>query len=415
MFFVLSKVLGFLVVPSNVIVGIGIVGMLLLLTRFRRAGVRMMVASLLLLLIVGITPIGIALVSALENRFPPGNEGGPPITGIIVLGGPIDTRMSTARGKLSISGEVERLLEGASLAKRHPSARLVFTAAPGPALNAAVIDLGNRFRLVANAVDVVDPDAPLPKLPVARALWVPRPDLKTAAAAWIHAGSSHHTALSLAVGAEHLRDFAEMAGVEFVLIDEHTRVPEMQKELRWNEAYGEDEAEPFQLGGSFSDELFTLPVLNEREFALRGYTSGEPSLTGHRARVATIEWRTPIADVDRHYTVPPVGLNRLSLNLFLDVGAAWERDTSPDSHRGVGAELMSELRFGYLFVLPVLLPKLSFTKKWFGRFYDQMGPARYYVGISLLLIMVMMPIKMYLRWAFNLKYFVHIQEFFFNI
>jgi hypothetical protein len=69
----------------------------------------------------------------------------------------------------------------------------------------------------------------------------------------------------------------------------------------------------------------------------------------------------------------------------------------------------------YLFVLPVLLPKLSFTKKWFGRFYDQMGPARYYVGISLLLIMVMMPIKMYLRWAFNLKYFVHIQEFFFNI
>jgi hypothetical protein len=69
----------------------------------------------------------------------------------------------------------------------------------------------------------------------------------------------------------------------------------------------------------------------------------------------------------------------------------------------------------YLFVLPVMLPKLKFTKKWFGRFYDQMGPARYYVGISLLLIMVMMPIKMYLRWAFNLKYFVHIQEFFFNI
>jgi len=121
--------------------------------------------------------------------------------------------------------------------------------------------------------------------------------------------------------------------------------------LRWNEAYGEDQAEPFQLGGSFSDELFTLPVLNEREFALRGYSSGEPALTGHRARVATIEWRTPIADVDRHYTVPPVGLNRLSLNLFLDIGAAWERDASPDYHRGVGAELLSELRFGYLFVL----------------------------------------------------------------
>jgi L-arabinose isomerase len=116
-------------------------------------------------------------------------------------------------------------------------ARLVFTAAPGPAVNAAVIDLGNRFRLVANVVDVVDPDAPLPKLPVARALWVPRPDLKAAAAAWIHAGSSHHTAFSLAVGPEHLRDFADMADVELVLIDEHTLLPEIRKELRWNEAY----------------------------------------------------------------------------------------------------------------------------------------------------------------------------------
>jgi uncharacterized SAM-binding protein YcdF (DUF218 family) len=127
MFFVLSKVLGFLVVPSNVILGIGIVGIVLLLTRFRRAGVRMMVVSLLLLLVIGITPIGMALIAALESRFPPGKEGGPPVTGIIVLGGPIDNRMSTARGMLSVSGEVERLLEGANLAKRHSAARLVFT------------------------------------------------------------------------------------------------------------------------------------------------------------------------------------------------------------------------------------------------------------------------------------------------
>jgi uncharacterized SAM-binding protein YcdF (DUF218 family) len=127
MFFVLSKVLAFLVVPSNVMFGIGIVGVLLLLTRFRRAGVRLMVVSLVLMLVVGMTPIGIALSAALENRFPPGKEGGPPIAGIIVLGGPIDNRMSKARGTLSISGEVERLLEGANLARRHPSARLVFT------------------------------------------------------------------------------------------------------------------------------------------------------------------------------------------------------------------------------------------------------------------------------------------------
>jgi len=116
-------------------------------------------------------------------------------------------------------------------------ARLVFTAAPGPGLNAAVIDLGNRFRLVVNACEVVSPDAPLPKLPVARALWKPEPDLKTAAAAWIHAGSSHHTAFSRAVTPEHLRDFAEMADVEFVLIDRETRLHEFQKELRWNEMY----------------------------------------------------------------------------------------------------------------------------------------------------------------------------------
>ena len=79
MFFVLSKVLAFLVVPSNVILGIGIVGMLMLVTRFRRAGICMMVVSLLLMLVVGMTPIGIALIAALENRFPPGKEGGPPI------------------------------------------------------------------------------------------------------------------------------------------------------------------------------------------------------------------------------------------------------------------------------------------------------------------------------------------------
>ena len=99
-----------------------------------------------------------------------------------------------------------------SIGGKADPARLVFTAAPGPGLNAAVIDLGNRFRLVANAIDVVVPDAPLPKLPVARALWVPKPDLKTAAAAWIHAGSSHHTAFTLALTPEHLQDFADMAG-----------------------------------------------------------------------------------------------------------------------------------------------------------------------------------------------------------
>jgi L-arabinose isomerase len=114
--------------------------------------------------------------------------------------------------------------------------RLIFDANTGSAVGASMIDLGRHFRLVANVVDVVPTDAPLPKLPVARALWLPRPNLKTAAAAWIYAGGAHHTSFSYTVTAEHLRDFSEMAGIEFLLIDEHTRLEEFKNQLRWNEA-----------------------------------------------------------------------------------------------------------------------------------------------------------------------------------
>ncbi len=115
--------------------------------------------------------------------------------------------------------------------------RLVFDAKTGPAINASVVEMGNRLRMVVNQVDAVPTDAPLPKLPVARALWVPRPDLKTSAAAWIYAGGAHHTGYSYDLTAEHLADFAEMAGMEFLLIDEHTSVPAFKKELRWNDLY----------------------------------------------------------------------------------------------------------------------------------------------------------------------------------
>jgi L-arabinose isomerase len=115
--------------------------------------------------------------------------------------------------------------------------RLIFDANTGPAIGASIMDMGQRFRIVANVVDVVPTDAPLPKLPVARALWLPRPNLKTAAAAWIYAGGAHHTSFSYAVTAEHLRDFAEMAGIEFLLIDENTRVEEFKDKLRWNDLY----------------------------------------------------------------------------------------------------------------------------------------------------------------------------------
>jgi hypothetical protein len=121
--------------------------------------------------------------------------------------------------------------------------------------------------------------------------------------------------------------------------------------LRWNEARGQPCAEPFELGGSKSDDYNLLPVINERDFALRGYTTGTPSLMGHHARVATLEWRAALADIDRHLMVPPVGINRVGALLFFDVGAAWEPGTAPDYHRGVGAEVIFEPRIGYLFGL----------------------------------------------------------------
>jgi L-arabinose isomerase len=116
-------------------------------------------------------------------------------------------------------------------------ARLVFNVPSGPGVNASVIDMGNRFRMIVNPVDVVEPDAPLPKLPVARVVWKPKPDLKVGAAAWILAGGAHHTGFSMALTAEHLEDFADMAGIEYVLIDEGCKISEFKKELRWNEIY----------------------------------------------------------------------------------------------------------------------------------------------------------------------------------
>jgi L-arabinose isomerase len=115
--------------------------------------------------------------------------------------------------------------------------RLIFDANTGPAIGASIMDMGQRFRMVASVVDVVPTDQPLPNLPVARALWLPRPNLKVAAAAWIYAGGAHHTSFSYSVTADHLQNFADMAGIEFMLIDENTRVEEFKEKLRWNDLY----------------------------------------------------------------------------------------------------------------------------------------------------------------------------------
>ncbi len=122
-----------------------------------------------------------------------------------------------------------------SIGGKEDPVRLVFTAPPGPAVNASLIQVGGRFRLVTNAVDVVDPPEALPKLPVARALWVARPNLEIAASAWIYAGGAHHTGFSQALTMEHLEDFAEMAGLEYLPIDSDTRLREFRNELRWND------------------------------------------------------------------------------------------------------------------------------------------------------------------------------------
>jgi len=139
----------------------------------------------------------------------------------------------------------ESIADGKAACEIHPlgiggksdPVRLVFNVAGGPALNASVIDMGNRFRLLVNEVEGVAPEHDLPKLPVARVLWKPYPDMKTGCAAWILSGGAHHTCYSQNITSEQLADFAEMAGIEFVLIDKDTKLHQLKKELQWSEVY----------------------------------------------------------------------------------------------------------------------------------------------------------------------------------
>jgi L-arabinose isomerase len=113
--------------------------------------------------------------------------------------------------------------------------RLVFNTAAGPAMNVSMIDMGNRFRVLVNEVEAVDPMEDLPTLPVARVLWKPLPDMRTACASWIIAGGAHHTVYSQNLKPENIEDYASMANIEMVLIDKSTTVRDLKNELRWNE------------------------------------------------------------------------------------------------------------------------------------------------------------------------------------
>ena len=152
---------------------------------------------------------------------------GPKVLGAHML----EVCCSLAAGKASL--QVHPL----GIGGKSDPARLVFDVPTGDGVNAAIMDMGNRFRMLVNPCKVVESNGALPKLPVARVVWQPMPDLKTAAAAWILGGGSHHAGFSMCLTKEHLEDFAEMAGIECLVIDENLTISEFKKEIRTNEIY----------------------------------------------------------------------------------------------------------------------------------------------------------------------------------
>jgi L-arabinose isomerase len=139
----------------------------------------------------------------------------------------------------------ESIAEGEISCEVHPlgiggkadPVRLVFNSGAGPALNASLVDMGNRFRLIVNEVEAVTVEHELPKLPVARVFWKPYPDMKTGCAAWIYAGGAHHTGYSQNLTRDHMENFASFAGIECVLIGKETNLYQLKNELRWSEVY----------------------------------------------------------------------------------------------------------------------------------------------------------------------------------
>ena len=169
-------------------------------------------------------PGGASLMEDYTYHLTPGEE---KILGAHML--EVSPSLSTQRASLEI--------HPLGIGGKDDPVRLVFTADSGPAVVVAMSDMRDRFRLVANVVENVPLDAPMPNLPVGRAVWRPAPDFATSAAAWLTAGAAHHTVMTTAVGVDVFRDFAEMAGTELLVIDEHTTLREFEREVRWNAAY----------------------------------------------------------------------------------------------------------------------------------------------------------------------------------
>ena len=169
-------------------------------------------------------PGGNAFMEDYTYHFAPSN---PMVLGAHML----EVDAALANGKPSL--EVHPL----GIGGKEDPARLVFDVSGGPALNASLVDMGDRFRLVVNTVAGQDPQHKLPKLPVARVLWKPLPDMKTGCTAWIYAGGAHHTVYSQNLTPAYFHDFAKIAGVEFIKIDKDTQLDRFENELKWSEVY----------------------------------------------------------------------------------------------------------------------------------------------------------------------------------
>lgn len=169
-------------------------------------------------------PGGASLMEDYTYHLTPGQE---KILGAHML--EVSPSLTTARPSLQV--------HPLGIGGKDDPVRLVFTADSGPAVVVALSDMRDRFRLVANVVDNVPLDAPMPHLPVGHAVWKPQPDFATSAACWLTAGAAHHTVMTTAVGVDVFRDWAEIAGAELLVIDDSTTLREFQKEVRWNAAY----------------------------------------------------------------------------------------------------------------------------------------------------------------------------------
>jgi len=166
---------------------------------------------------------GTSFMEDYTYNFVPGKEG-------ILQAHMLEVCPSVAEGKVGIK------VNPLSMGNREDPARLVFTSKTGPAIATSLIDLGNRFRLIINAVDCKKVEKPMPKLPVATAFWTPQPNLKVGAEAWILAGGAHHTAFSYDLTVEQMAEWAAAKGIESVIIDKETNIRALKNELKWNEA-----------------------------------------------------------------------------------------------------------------------------------------------------------------------------------